>query len=82
MLQLASPLLSVLSEGAGRGGEVPKYERMMKMKMKQFKIPVTSTIEVDLVKRLDEYTRSTGISKTDVINEAVREYLEKQEKKN
>lgn len=52
------------------------------MKMKQFKIPVTSTIEVDLVKRLDEYTRSTGISKTDVINEAVREYLEKQEKKN
>jgi hypothetical protein len=47
-----------------------------------YKIPITSTVEVELVQKLDEYVKETGVSKTDVINEALREYLERQEKKN
>ena len=50
--------------------------------MKNYKIPITSTVEVELVQKLDEYTRKTGESKTDVLNEALRKYLERQEKKN
>jgi metal-responsive CopG/Arc/MetJ family transcriptional regulator len=50
--------------------------------MKSYKIPITSTVEVELVQKLDEYVKETGVSKTDVINEALREYLERQEKKN
>ena len=46
-------------------------------RMKQYKIPITSTVEVELVRKLDEYTRKTGKSKTDVLNEALREYLER-----
>lgn len=48
--------------------------------MKNYKIHITSTVEVELVQKLDEYVRKTGTSKTDVINEALRKYLEKQEK--
>jgi metal-responsive CopG/Arc/MetJ family transcriptional regulator len=51
-------------------------------KMKNYKIPITTTLEVELVQKLDEYVKETGVSKTDVINEALREYLERQEKKN
>lgn len=50
--------------------------------MKNYKIPITTTLEVELVQKLDEYVKETGVSKTDVLNEALREYLERQEKKN
>ncbi|MEG3069472.1 MAG: ribbon-helix-helix domain-containing protein [Candidatus Syntrophopropionicum ammoniitolerans] len=45
--------------------------------MKNYKIPITTTLEVELVQKLDEYVKETGVSKTDVLNEALREYLEK-----
>jgi hypothetical protein len=74
------PLDGVYEKEVFKNGSLPYLPG--KRKMKNYKIPITTTLEVELVQKLDEYVKETGVSKTDVINEALREYLERQEKKN
>lgn len=51
---------------------------MTRSSRKDYK-PATFRLSPDMIKRLDEYSQSTGITKTFVVEKALREYFSKKD---